>query len=231
MCGYLKRNVYLRAVIYMIMKKTFLTLAFSAFTMLTLLLVGCDDYETYAEQKEKEYKNINAFIEDNGINLITFEQFCAQDSMTDVSKNEYVPITVSTTSGTCDVYMQIVRKGEGRYQRKGENRNMLVRYYEYSVADRDTVTGNIYAQAPDEFTCKRTGDTYSGTFTYGYMLSIYSSSTVPTGWLAPMPYIRPGRPNDKGAYVKLIVPHDAGTSTAQSYVTAYFYEINFMPAP
>lgn len=213
------------------MRKTFKGFALPALMALSLLLTGCHDYETYAEMKEKEYQSINDFIEDNGINLITFEEFCAQDSMTDVSKNEYVPITVSTSSGACDVFMQIVRKGEGRYQRKGENRNMLVRFYEYSIADRDTVTGNLYAQAPDQFTCKRTGDTYSGTFTSGFMLGVYSSSEVPSGWLAPMPYIRPGRPNDKGAYVKLIVPHDAGTSTAQNYITAYFYEINFMPAP
>lgn len=213
------------------MRKTFNRFVLPALMALPLLLTGCHDYETYAEMKEKEYQSINDFIEDNGIHLITFEEFCAQDSMTDVSKNEYVPITVSTTSGACDVFMQIVRKGEGRYQRKGENRNMLVRFYEYSIADRDTVTVNLYAQSPDQFTCKRTGDTYSGTFTSGFMLGVYSSSEVPAGWLAPMPYICPGRPNDKGAYVKLIVPHDAGTSTAQNYITAYFYEINFMPAP
>lgn len=213
------------------MRKTFHSYLLPAVMALSLLLTGCRDYETYAEMKEKEYQSIDDFIKDNEINLITFEEFCAQDSMTDVSKNEYVPITVSTTSGACDVYMQIVRKGAGRYQRKGENRNMLVRFYEYSIADRDTVTGNLYSQSPDAFTCKRTGDTYSGTFTSGFMLGIYSSTEVPAGWLAPMPYIRPGRPNDKGAYVKLIVPHDAGTSTAQNYITAYFYELNFMPAP
>lgn len=130
------------------MKKTFNDFVLPVVMVLALLLTGCHDYETYAEMKEKEYKNINEFIKDNDIQLITYEQFCAQDSMTDVSKNEYVPITVSTTSGACDVFMQIVRKGEGRYQRKGENRNMLVRYYEYSIADRDTVMGNLYAQTP-----------------------------------------------------------------------------------
>ena len=204
------------------MKKTncFLTLLLTV--VIGMQLIGCDDYETYAEMKEKEMKSIEQFIKDMDIKVIDFATFCAQDSTTDVSKNEYVFLEGD------GVYMQIVRKGEGRHQNKDENRSYLVRYMEQSVADRDTVTGNLYTQSPDVFTCKRTGDTYSGTFTYGWMYSIYGPN-VPMGWLSPMPYITPGRPNDKGAHVRLIVPHDVGSSTALKYITAYFYDINYMP--
>ena len=102
-----------------------------------LQLAGCRDYETYAEQKEKERKYIQSFLDDGGIDgreikVISYADFCAQDSTTDASKNEYV---LFEDKG---VYMQIIRKGEGRAQKKGENRNYLCRYIEYSLADADT---------------------------------------------------------------------------------------------
>ena len=85
------------------MKKT----PFILYAILLLIgvLTSCDNGETYAEQKEKELKAITSFLsrditirDANGeifcpigtINPISEEQFLAQDSMTDVSKNEYV---------------------------------------------------------------------------------------------------------------------------------------------
>ena len=90
---------------------------------------------------------------------------------------------------------------------------------------------------------KRVGDTFTGTFTSGTMLSIYGSSTssyysyystgatFPEGWLVPFSYITPGRPNDKAAKVRIIAPHDYGTSLAQQETYATFYEITIMPEP
>jgi hypothetical protein len=40
--------------------------------------------------KEKERDAVNAYIKEKGINIISFEQFVANDSTTDLSKNEYV---------------------------------------------------------------------------------------------------------------------------------------------
>jgi len=72
------------------------------YSMLAAIAVGiavftstsCSDGETYAEKKEKEAKQIGMFLDDNDfvgkINPISEEQFYAQDSTTDVSKNEFV---------------------------------------------------------------------------------------------------------------------------------------------
>ena len=211
----------------------------------TLQLAGCKKYETYAELKEKEDNAIAKFIDDGGIDgrpikVISEEEFYAQDSLTNVAENEYVLFKQT------GVYMQIVRKGEGRAHARGENRNYLARYVEYSVADRDTMTLNLYDSRPEQMTVKRTGDTFSGSFTYGHMLSVYGSAatqtvysyysystgtTFPEGWLVPFPYITPGRPNDKAAKVRIIAPHDYGTSLAQQQIYATFYEITIMPEP
>lgn len=201
------------------MKKTILL------TLLAILSVGlysCEDYETYAEQKEKERAHINDFIFERGITVIDMETFVANDSTTDVSKNEYV---LFEDKG---VYMQIVRKGEGKMMQDGDRGVFMARYLEYNIADGDTISGNLYASTPDYFTCERNGDTFSASFTQGYMYGIYGSA-VPKGWLLPLSYITPGRPNDKAAKVRLIVPHGEGTSNAAQYVYPTFYEITYIP--
>ena len=52
--------------------------------------VACNDTETYAEQKEQERSAINKYIADSAVNVISEAKFYAQDSTTDVSKNEFV---------------------------------------------------------------------------------------------------------------------------------------------
>lgn len=201
------------------MKKTILL------TLLAILSVGlysCEDYETYAEQKEKERKHIQDFIKDQGITVISMETFEAQGDSTSVEKNEFV---LFEDKG---VYMQIVRKGEGKMMADGDRGVYMARYLEYNIADADTISGNLYASAPDKFTCERKGDTFSASFTYGYMYGIYGS-TVPKGWMLPLSYITPGRPNDKAAKVRLIVPHGEGTSLAAQYVYPTYYEITYIP--
>jgi hypothetical protein len=52
------------------------------------------------------------------------------------------------------------------------------------------------------------------------MYYVYSSQTVPQGWLIPFNYVR------DGARVKLIVPSKMGHETAMSAVKAYYYDIH-----
>ena len=194
----------------------------SLVALFAVALCSCEDYETYAEQKEKEKMNIYDFIDEQGIEVIDKETFEANGQVTDTAKNEFV---LFEDKG---VYMQIVRKGEGEMMADGDRTVFMARYLEYNIASGDTVSGNLYASTPDKFTCERKGDTFSASFTQGYMYGIYGSA-VPSGWLVPFSYITPGRPNDKAAKVRLIVPHSEGTSTAAQYVYPTYYEITYIP--
>ena len=183
---------------------------------------SCDDVETYAEMKEKEKACINDFIREQGIKVIDMETFKANGCTTDTAKNEFV---LFKDKG---VYMQIVRKGGGRMMEDGDRGVFYARYLEQNIETRDTLSGNLYA-SPDHFNCKREGDSFSASFTQGYMLSTYGNSAVPSGWLVPFSYITPGRPNDKAAKVRLIVPHSEATSIAKQYVYPTYYEISYEP--
>lgn len=194
----------------------------SLVALFAVALCSCEDYETYAEQKEKEKMNIYDFIDEQGIEVIDKKTFEANGQVTDTAKNEFV---LFEDKG---VYMQIVRKGEGEMMADGDRTVFMTRYLEYNIASGDTVSGNLYASTPDKFTCERKGDTFSASFTYGFMYGIYGSA-VPNGWLVPLSYITPGRPNDKAAKVRLIVPHSEGTSTAAQYVYPTYYEITYIP--
>ena len=64
----------------------------------------------------------------------------------------------------------------------------------------------------------------------GAMYAAYGSTSVPSGWLIPFPYIRIGRqdtPDEGIAKVRLIVPHSEGQTSASSNVYPCFYEITF----
>lgn len=185
---------------------------------------SCDDVETYADMKAKEKAHINDFISEQGIKVIDMETFKANGYTTDTAKNEFV---LFKDKG---IYMQIVRKGEGRMMEDGDRGVFMSRYVEQNIETRDTLSGNLYA-SPDYFTCKRDGDRFSASFTQGYMMSTYGSSAVPSGWLVPFSYITPGRPNDKAAKVRLIVPHSEATSLAAQYVYPTYYEISYEPEP
>lgn len=194
----------------------------SLLALFAVLLCSCEDYETYAEQKEKEKAYINEYIKKNDIHVIDMETFEDNDYMTDTAKNEFV---LFEDKG---VYMQIVRKGEGEMMKDGDRVVFMPRYLEYNIASGDTISGNLYASTLDKFTCERKGDTFSASFTQGYMYGIYGS-VVPSGWLLPLSYVNLGRPNDKAAKVRLIVPHSEGTSVAAQYVYPTYYEITYIP--
>ena len=205
------------------MNKTLKNIFF--YSLLLLLFVACDDTVTYSEMKEKEIEAIKDYIKKNGITIITYKDFVAQDSVTDLQRNEYVEID--------GVYMQIVHNpknaDDARRIDEGDTRNILVRYAEYNIQSTDTLSSNKYYGAPDEMRVTNTSGTYSAAFTSGVMMSVYGSSYVPAGWLVPFSYLWFTRHQSQLAKVNLIVPHTKGTSNAATYVYPCFYEITFQP--
>ena len=145
---------------------------------------------------EEEKDAIKAFIKDSSIVVISQSEFYAQDSTTDVSRNEYVQLA----SG---VYMQIVDKGSTNpADTVKPNDLILVRFEEQGLIAVGGVKSSI-----------------AGLFTQGYML-IYHGSSVPAGWLVALNYIR------NGAHVKLIVPSKMGQSDAMRDVHPYYYDLH-----
>lgn len=188
-----------------------------ALMALSAIFYACDDTKTYAEKMEEEDEAIEAFIRDSSITVISQSEFYANDSVTDVSKNEYVQLA----SG---VYMQIVDKGsENLADTIRPNEVVLVRFSEYSLFDKMVTVSNL--ETPymvDEFRYTVTSTSIAGIFstgTVGAMYYYYGSTTVPAGWLAALAYIR------DGAHVKLIVPHKMGHDRALSNVYPYFYDL------
>lgn len=224
--------------------KKLLYLVLAVCTVSTSIFVAsCKDGETYAERKKKEENSINHFLQDNDfvgkINPISEEQFYAQDSMTDVSKNEFVRFNKD------GIYMQIIRKGEGptmvemAKERKDSTvtRPILCKFLEYDIQGGDTTTTNltIYKDMTskiDEMMC--TYDHYSRSYTAWYtkgeMKSTYGS-IVPAGWLKPLDFIRLTKVDGEEAKVRLIVPHSSGTSNASGHVQPFYYEITYMIPP
>lgn len=206
--------------------------------LMMLLLAGmtaCSDGETYADMKEKERKAINRFIDDNElvghINWISEATFYAQDSTTDVSKNQFVRFEDD------GIYMQIERRGEGKTMMEmAKERSdstiskvILCRFMEYDIENADTTYTNYYTPAiVDKMLCKYShrGRSYTASFTEGYMNS-YRGAMVPSGWLKPLDYVRLTRQAGREAKVRIIVPHASGTSNAQNYVLPYYYEITY----
>lgn len=195
------------------------------YVLVLLSMVACDKTVTYSEMKEKEIATIKQYIKEQGIEPITFEQFIKNDTVTDVSRNQYVEIE--------GVYMQIVHNpkdaDDARKINDGETRNIYACYTEYNIQDGDTLTSNRYYPDHDEMRVTNTSGTFSAAFTSGVMMSVYSSSYVPTGWLVPFGYLWFTRHQSQYAKVRLIVPHTKGTSNATTYVYPCFYEITFYP--
>lgn len=197
------------------MKK--LTLFFLSILALSLGFQACDNSKTYAEMLEEEKDGINDFIKKNNIKVISQSEFYANDSVTKTKEKDGVDEYVQLASG---VYMQIVNKGsKNEADTVKSNDQILVRFMEYSILDKDTTLSNLNAvEVVDEFLYKVTSSSIAGTFLQGYMLSVYGLQ-VPAGWLVPLTYVR------DGAHVKLIVPSKMGQQTAMQYVYPYFYDI------
>ena len=217
------------------------------YLVLALVLIGtlglttaCDDDDSYADKKKRERKSINSFIktgttiisEDGDtllhvdpITTITEAEFAAQDSTTDVSKNEYV--LLSSTG----IYMQIVYEGSGEKLESGESSRVLTRFLEYNIqGDSIQLLNNntYYIAVPDEMSVSNSYGTLTGSFLSGVMYTYYGTS-VPEGWLMPLKYVNLGRGDEVGAAkVNVIVPHSSGTTTASSNVYPCFYELSYI---
>jgi hypothetical protein len=196
----------------------------------TVALTSCDEEETYADQKEREARQIRKWISDNNIDVISLSDFL-KDTITnnpitgpDFTRNEYV---LFEDNG---VYMQIIRRGTGRLMESGDRWNINARYVERYVSNGDTLSTNVLGSSdgePDIMFVERTGGNYSARFKSGVMYKIYGSPAVPSSWIMVMPYIKPGNSNgERAALVRLIVPHNQGTQTASANVYPAFYEIS-----
>ena len=211
--------------------------------------VSCSDEETYAEQKEKEAKAINSFLKrdicimgeegDTVCNvgriydhLIDEKTFYAQDSMTNVEKNEYV---LFKSSG---VYMQIIRKGPGEKLAKGDKKRILCRFVEYNILGDSLQSRSdvlYWHTNPDILDVENVSGTIKAYFDKdvnggGAMYLACQETEVPTGWIIPLSYVNIGRqktPDEGIAKVRLIVPHSAGTTNATTAVYPCFYEITY----
>ena len=132
--------------------------------VLALAYTSCENYETYADKKEAERNAINDFIAREGIQVISEQQFVAQDSTTDLSKNQYVYFDRN------GVYMQIVRKGVGEKLAENKSTNILCRFVEKNIQlDSIILRNDIQAWL-----------TYNGN-TYDTSLYVDKMSVVRTG--------------------------------------------------
>ena len=228
------------------MKKTLILLPIVVCCLLAAVC-SCKNGETYAEQKNKEYKAIQSFLDrdivvrdEDGtvvcnvgkITPISEEDFINQDCTTDLEKNEYVLF------GNTGVYMQIVRKGTGEKLEQGKTARVICRFIEFNILGdsiqlRNDI--NFWHPSPDIIKVSNNYGSFSADFDTeinggGAMYNHYGSTSVPSGWLVPFPYIRIGRQDsaEEGiAKVRLIVPHTEGQVSATSNVYPCFYEITF----
>ncbi len=206
-------------------KIKFILFAFAAI----FTLMSCDDTESYADQKKKERAAINSYITKNKIKVISESEFLAQDTTTDVSKNEYV---LFDNTG---VYMQIIRKGCGEKLKDDETATVLCRFSEWNLlTDSLQLTNDILGLASqvDKMSVTNTSGTFKASFVAGssVMNTMYGTTSVPSGWLVPLTYIklgRPSNPDEEIAKVKLIVPHTQGHQYATSGVYPCLYEITY----
>ncbi len=197
-----------------------------------LAIASCNDSQSYADQVKQERSAINAYIAKHRIKVISEAQFLANGEKTDTTEREFV---LFESSG---VYMQIINKGCGKKIEKGEKADVLCRFSEWNLL-KDTLQLSSFDPRfsgwVDKMSVTNTSGTFTATFsgTSGLMYRAYqrtSGTSVPSGWLTPLRYIKVGRPatkKDTLAHVRLIVPHDRGHGAASSSVTPYLYEITY----
>lgn len=193
------------------------------------MFTSCNDVPTYAEQRDAERSAIASYIVKNNIKVISEKEFLANDTTTDVSKNEFVLFEAT------GVYMQIEHRGCGAVLKNNESTGVITRFSEYNInGDSLQLTNNIlsYHYLCDKFNVTNTSGTFSASFdtTSSLIYRAYGSASVPGGWLVPLSYIKLGRlssPEDELAKVRVIVPHDQGHSSANQGVYACMYTITY----
>ena len=193
-------------------------------------LVACNDDVTYADQVKRERSAINAYIADSAVSVISEDEFRNNNYTTDVSKNEFV---LFQSSG---LYLQIIRKGTGSHIATGETARVLCRFTERnlltdSIQLSNTISPYCYRWV-ETMTVTNNSGTFSGSFdsNSSLMSMFYGSTTIPSGWLAVLPYINFARYADENseiAKVRIIVPHDLGQTYAMQNVYPCLYDITF----
>lgn len=196
------------------MKKTILALL----SVLVLLgtFASCDKHKTYAEKLSDEKKAIDRYIRAKGINVISFDEFLKNDTVTDLSKNEYVQLQTG-------LYLQIVNRGSELKTDTFKHRDEItVRFEEYDIKNKwftaasNTTQGNFV----DSFVYTNNGTSAKGEFVgRGNLWQIYGSKVVPIGWIIPLRFIR------QNAHVKLIVSSKLGHNIAMQEVAPYAYDL------
>jgi hypothetical protein len=224
------------------MNKTLCNLLLGAVSALTfcLALTGCEDTKTYADMLEDEKNYIQDFIAARGYRIISEDQFDPTRKMED---------GVFVLFPADGVYLHIDSLGQGKtlYQvldsinRKQSGVRMVIttRFLEYSLSRQDTVVTNFYTNgAPEQFyyATNASASYYSGAQTAGTygkffaspeqtevasLMRTYYGTSVPGGWLKPLQYV------GDGGRVKIIIPAKMGTTSAQSAVLPYYYELQY----
>lgn len=188
-----------------------------------LVAVGtqsCKDTKTYAEQLKEERDIIKQFIREQNIEVISMEQFQAQDSTT--TENQYVEFTGE------GVYMNVLHQAEGEGARLAKSNDLvLVRFTEVKLSTRDTISAfGSTGFPPDEFRYTRGTSTVLGQFVGNGMMQYAYGQSVPAGWLMPLTYLRLA--NTSGTdrtHIRLIVSAKNGQSDAIQNVYPCFYEL------
>jgi hypothetical protein len=208
-------------------------------------LCSCEDEDTYAKMRERENSQIFNFLQrgtrvvnDEGevlldvpgpIKVISESQFYANDSTTNVAENEYVLL------GGSGVYMQIVREGVGKRLENGETGVPVVcRHLEFNIAADTIQSTNTQSSSteiyPDRMIVQKSLGVITAYFTSGIFMNLYGETTVPSGWILPLQFIKLGRQSSEDgevAKVRIIVPSTEGQSDAMSNVYPCFYEITY----
>lgn len=193
---------------------------------------SCSDEETYADQVKRERSAVNAYVADSGVHVISETQFREQNYTTDTTKNEFV---LFESSG---LYMQIVRKGTGEPIASGKTARIICRYTERNLLTDSIQATNADPSYPSLYRFQEimnvtnNSGTFQGSFdqSTSLMYQFYGSTSIPSGWLAALPYVNIGRwdsPTAEIAKVRLIVPHDLGQTYAMQSVYPCLYDITF----
>lgn len=234
--------VYLCPKVLLLMKN-YIVLCLAMFVC-AVAVVSCGQSDTsYAEQKKRESNVVESFLKRDvvlmhhgdtllhvgKIKVISEEDFVNRDCTTDLELNEYVRFDRT------GVYMQIVRKGTGTYIGRNESRRVSARFWEYNIMGDSlqlSNTNSAYIANPEVMNISNNYGTFSGSYdtssAIGSLIyNMYGSSSVISGWLVAMPYLRLGRQNgEEGvAKVRLIVPHSQGQLHATTNVYPCFYEL------
>ena len=208
------------------------------------IFCACEDEDTYAEMRKTEGAQISNFLnygtkvvdKETGditlevkapIKVISETEFYANDTTTNVADNEYVLLAGS------GVYMQILREGTGERLQDGESATVICRHLEFNIAGDSIQSTNMESAAteiyPDRMTVQKNYGSITASFSSGLMSNLYGSS-VPSGWILPLQFIKLGRqssPEGEVAKVRIIVPSTEGQKDAMNGVYPCFYEITY----